>query len=738
MTASPATVRPARHFMSLLAAIVLALVLAPWSADARAAQEPPLIPRVVPPKPLQSKVLPGYSRTRVVVKFSEGSGVRLQGAHLMSDSDVDVSEVNALLRRHPGLTIRSLFTRTPAALGRDRAAAQRASRREHADLSLYFRLMLPPTSNVETVIDELNALSIVELASAEPLPQAPPVTPDFEPLQGYRGSAPKALGARLVAGIHGALGDRVQVVDIEFGWRRNHEDLSKAAVPGALIPIGTPANPYDPYHSHGTAVAAVLVGDDNGYGVTGIVPNATLRMVNAYSNEWGYVLAEAIDLARANMSAGDVMLIEQQIVGPLGDCQPGCVPIEWYRLYYDVIVQATAVGIIVVEAAGNGSQNLNNKSLYGDPFPNGLPNSGAILVGAGAAPSCGSPARSRLAFSNYGTRVDVQGWGQCVTTAGYGDLQGGTVKNQWYTSKFSGTSSASAMVAGAAAAISSVHEAAFGIYLTSGQVRRILIDTGTPQNTTSSALNGNIGPLPNLEAALSGPYPADTTPPLVSAPKADFRANVAVGTSSAPVKLRVSFGATDAGGIDRTRLQQKVDSAPYSNVALASPNALAANLDVPTSKTTVRRFRARATDTSANTSAYAAAPPFRVMVRQDGAAAILQSGTWSTHSLSSNYGGSVRRATAAGAGQSLTSTMQDVAIVSTRGPDRGKAQVLVDGVHTATVDLYRATTQYRRVVWSMSFDAAATHSVEFVVTGNKNSLSTGRGVDLDAFLLMRP
>ena len=128
-------------------------------------------------------------------------------------------------------------------------------------------------------------------------------------------------------------------------------------------------------------------------------------------------------------------------------------------------------------------------------------------MGAGQTPGCSDypgPARSRLSFSNYGPRVNVQGWGDCVTTTGYGDLQRGGNNDLWYTSTFGGTSSASPIVTGAAAALSSAQERANGTHLTSQQVRSLLISTGTPQNTSGSgALAGHIGPLPDLEGALA-------------------------------------------------------------------------------------------------------------------------------------------------------------------------------------------------------------------------------------------
>ena len=67
------------------------------------------------------------------------------------------------------------------------------------------------------------------------------------------------------------------------------------------------------------------------------------------------------------------------------------------------------------------------------------------------------PDRSRLSFSTYGSRVDVQGWGHNVTTTGYGGLfTGGGDPNQYYTATFNGTSSASPIVAGAAAALQGI------------------------------------------------------------------------------------------------------------------------------------------------------------------------------------------------------------------------------------------------------------------------------------------
>ncbi|HEX5740300.1 MAG TPA: S8 family serine peptidase, partial [Pilimelia sp.] len=290
--------------------------------------------------------------------------------------------------------------------------------------------------------------------------------------------------------VPGGAGRHVRVLDIEGGWVRDHEDLTTLVPAEVLVPQGVPAfGDYD----HGTATIGTLIGDANAAGVTGLVPEATPRLTNDTMAGGKVNRAGAITTAAAALRPGDVMLLEMQMYG----CGGGFAPVEWEPAVYDAIRAATATGIIVVEPAGNGNQNLD-APCNGKPFPRGKPDSGAIIVGAGGAgPAQGcSAARRKLGFSTYGTRVDLQGWGECVVTTGYGDLQQGSTRQE-YTARFSGTSSATPIVAGAAAALSSIARER-GRTLTPAQVRDLLVRTGSPQ-----AGGGKIGPLPNLRAAVA-------------------------------------------------------------------------------------------------------------------------------------------------------------------------------------------------------------------------------------------
>ncbi len=271
---------------------------------------------------------------------------------------------------------------------------------------------------------------------------------------------------------------------MEYGWVLNHEDLELTA--SAIINTGTPADPYGP--DHGTAVLGEIGGKRNGYGVTGITPAARMLVAAANTTEYRYSPERAITLAAGALDPGDVILIEQQFPACNGSDYG---PLEWYLPVFDAIANATAQGIIVVEAAGNGSVFLDSASCNGR-FDRSQWDSGAIIVGAGSPQD-----RSRKWFSSYGSRVDVQGWGSGVMTSGYGDgFNGGGDPRQTYTPDFGGTSSASPIVASGVVALQGALKAR-GLALASpAEMRSVLAATGTPQTGTE-----NIGPLPNLPAA---------------------------------------------------------------------------------------------------------------------------------------------------------------------------------------------------------------------------------------------
>ncbi len=81
---------------------------------------------------------------------------------------------------------------------------------------------------------------------------------------------------------------------------------------------------------------------------------------------------------------------------------------------------------------------------------------------------------------------------------------------------------------------------------------------------------------------------------------------------------------------------------------------------------------------------------------------------------------------------------RQVAWVGTRGPDKGKAALIVDGVRVATVDLYSSTYTNRVVVYSRSLgNRNSYHTVQIRVLGTRNTASKGSRVDVDGVGVIR-
>ena len=128
-------------------------------------------------------------------------------------------------------------------------------------------------------------------------------------------------------------------------------------------------------------------------------------------------------------------------------------PVEVHTANFDVIRLGTALGVIIIEAAANGSIYfnlssdldqfvLNGKRIFNRWDPD-FRDSGAIMVAGASA----RVPHARIFNSNYGSRIDCYAWGESVYTAGnFPNSSNGAVDR--YTNEFCGTSSAAAIIAG--------------------------------------------------------------------------------------------------------------------------------------------------------------------------------------------------------------------------------------------------------------------------------------------------
>jgi hypothetical protein len=461
------------------AALALSALAGPAGAAAPAARD------------LLAGQLDGVDRNRVVVKFADGSGVRPQGATLTVDRarlslpaqavQRGVAEANALLARLPGAALAHRVDLPPERLDDLRARAEARSGEWLPDMSLYLEIRLPRLGDERAererlagLLAELNRLETVQFAFAAPMMEVAgwrTTTPDFSPQQGYLYASPVGVNAETAWGYAGGAGQGVKVCDIEFGWRFTHEDFRD--------PFFTAGDPG--VDDHGTAVLGEISALDNGYGVTGIAHQVEIGGCSVN----GMSLAQAVLTLTGVLAPGDIYVIELHAIGPFGKY----LPMEYWPDNFDAIRTATALDILGCEAAGNGSENLDFVGYQG-VFDRRVRDSGAILCGAGTPQGL-----TGEWFTNYGSRVDLEGWGSSVVTTGYGDLWN-TGPDSMYTAGFNGTSSATPIVTGAVASLQGQARSLFGEPLSPALAQEILSRTGSPWNGTKA-----IGERPDLVAA---------------------------------------------------------------------------------------------------------------------------------------------------------------------------------------------------------------------------------------------
>ena len=476
-------------------------------------------------KPTDEAMIVG-ERMLVVVAKPE-SGLRSHEGMMASATGEDTGDLQDVLNQYSA-KMTTLFGEDEERLMARSAEAMPEDDGEAPDLYLYYAVDAADDA-LDELAGKLAALPTVDGAYVKPPPElpmavaelvtdadpsealnamapsadaSPPATPNFVSRQGYLGPAPAGIDAEYAWTQRGGRGFGVRVFDCEGAWRFTHEDLGQNQ--GGVIRNQTNALNW---RNHGTAVVGVIGGDRNSFGIVGISPDAHCRGSSIFDTGG---LPGAIRAAADRLGRGDIILLEVQYGHP----SKGYTSVEWWPDDFAAIRYAVNRGIIVVEAAGNGNNNLDDPvydtplsgfpSSWRNPFRRGRRDSGAVLVGAGAPPPGThgrnwGPDRSRLDFSNYGSAIDVQGWGREVTATGYGDLQGGSNEDLWYTDRFSGTSSASPCVVGALACVQGVLRANGRVTLSPARARSLLRSSGSPQtDAPGRPRSQRIGNRPNL------------------------------------------------------------------------------------------------------------------------------------------------------------------------------------------------------------------------------------------------
>ncbi len=115
---------------------------------------------------------------------------------------------------------------------------------------------------------------------------------------------------------------------------------------------------------------------------------------------------------------------------------------------------------------------------------------------------------------------------------------------------------------------------------------------------------------------------------------------------------------------------------------------------------------------------------------------ISYTGYWRTTSAASYSAGNEKRASTSGASLTATFTGTSLTWIASTGPFNGMARVTLDGRTPVLLDLFSASTLYRRAVYSTGFLARGSHTVKIEWTGRRNPMSMSTRVSVDALDVM--
>lgn len=380
----------------------------------------------------------------------------------------------------PGLSLQPLFDDLPVEQLADLLDAVRIGGEEPPDPFLWFTLPCDE-SLVDALVPAVQALPMIAFAGQRPevFPAGTVsygTNPDTAVTQQIQ-PAPHGVDAIYAWDVAKGTGDGVRIVDIENGWFLGHDELISANIRKLSV--------FGSFNEdHGTSVAGILVGADNGVGTIGIVPNAALNLITlnrGLTNNY----AAAILVAAASLGSGDILLLELAQVFLLGG-GPDILP-EAHPPVQLAIDLATKRGVTVIELAGNALVDLDAEPSLAHTRPDSPTFSGAIVVGAGVLTRTSTWSRM---FSTFGSRVDCFAAGSNVRAPTSG-------KADSYDPDFRGTSSASAIIAGAAASLQAMTRAATGATLAPADVRRLFRNAALGTLPTNP-LGARIGPMPDL------------------------------------------------------------------------------------------------------------------------------------------------------------------------------------------------------------------------------------------------
>ena len=321
---------------------------------------------------------------RVVVKFRDAVNLPYEDGAERHVVRLGVGPWTELAQRFQGVRLNRLFTViSPERIGQLVSRATDRDRHYRApNLLSFFVIDAPVGVDPKALAAALREWPQIEEAYIDPLDSSPGPSGLNPSAAGQRYLKPPATPANptQVGAIDaefawlqpGGTGLNQKIVDLERGAKLDQEDIVGRNIAPQLHGINNP-DPKD--RRHGAQVLCVVAAMDNAVGVVGIAYGVqevkyTCQVIDSAGtvNRPNAVMA-AIDhfTQPGEDPVGRVLLLEVQ----LGSTNDGvslqdvngnvweAMPMETTLADYEAIRLATGLGIVVIEAAGNGDHNLD-------------------------------------------------------------------------------------------------------------------------------------------------------------------------------------------------------------------------------------------------------------------------------------------------------------------------------------------------------------------------------------------
>jgi subtilisin family serine protease len=482
-----------------------------------------------------------------------------------------------------------------------------------------------------------------------------------------------------------ATGTGVNAYVLDTGVRTTHADFGGRASAGfTAINDGKGA---EDCNGHGTHVAGTIGGTK--YGVAKDVRIVSVRVLDCTGSGSTSGVIAGVDWVTAQHRGPSVANLS------LGGVTSTALD--------QAIARSIDSGVSFAVAAGNDNKDACSQS------PARLP--AALTVGASTATD------KRAGFSNFGSCVDLFAPGDVITSAVH--------SSDTAAANYSGTSMAAPHVAGVIATYLQAHPTA-----TPAQVHAAVVQ-GSRLNLLTDIGAGSVNRLLSTTNPAPGTTPA-IVPPVTSAPSASIPSGARIARAGVPIRL--TWSATSSGSTIRSHeLQRSRDGGKtWTNLALPSPSATSTVVDLGSGSW---RFRVRSFDTQGGVGAWSTGPAFTLVVKQQNAAIYQAAKRWKKTTQSAALGGTVIRTNVRGAAATFRFTGTSVSWVGTRAPNRGKAEVFLDGKSQGIIDLYARTTSTRHILLSKNVRAGA-HVLQIRALDKKRSVSSNSYIDTDAFVTL--